>query len=514
MNALLLRARTFDTTAGEPVSLSSIGEAEASDEQLYLVQMVGPVKEDWVGELESSADILSYIPNNAYLVRANAEGLARINRLKSADRSFIQWIGAFKPEYKIAPEISLASDQELSVTVQFVSGGDTERDLKELGLASPASLIGRPSSVLSFTNVQLRIPAGRVADLARKGNVTWIEPWSPPELLDEKQGLILAGSFTGNTLNPPGYLAWLRAKGLATTPDFIVDVADSGLDRGLLDPAVLHKDFLNPAGLARVAYARYFGDTNDPVPANDVAGHGTINSAIVGGYNVDSGFPYVDTEGYSLGLGVHPFAKLGTTRIFAPDYTNPSLPAMLDMMYRDGARISNNSWGAYNNNYTIESQTYDSLVRDARRGEAGNQEMTVIFSSGNKGPNGNLTSPGTAKNVIMVGASENLRTGLDGCRVDTEGANDINSLIDFSSGGPTNDGRRKPEIVAPGTHIQGARSQDHGRRRLRAELPFGPDALHLVIRNEPLRPGRRRSSRARTTILSAVRGTSPERRDG
>ena len=462
LNLLLLRARPFDTTAGEPVYLSSLGEADASDQQLYLVQMVGPVKENWVSELESAADILSYIPNNAYLVRASAAGLARINNLKSADRGFIQWMGAFKPDYKIAPEISLASDQELSVTVQFVRGSDTEGDIEKLRMNSSVSLIGEPSNVLGFTNVHVRVPASSVAELARKGNVTWIEHWSAPELLDERQGLIVAGSFSGNQLNQPGYLAWLRAKGLATTPDFIVDVADSGLDRGLLDPAVLHKDFLNPAGLARVAYARYFGDSDDPIPASDSAGHGTINSAIVGGYNVDSGFPYTDGEGYSLGLGVHPFAKLGTTRIFAPDYTNPSLPAMVDMMYRDGARISSNSWGSYNNNYTTDSQTYDSLVRDARRGEAGNQELTVIFSSGNRGAGGNLTSPGTAKNVIMVGASENLRPGSDGCRVDTEGANDINSLIDFSSGGPTNDGRRKPEIVAPGTHIQGARSQDRG----------------------------------------------------
>ncbi|HEX8091485.1 MAG TPA: hypothetical protein VF762_21710, partial [Blastocatellia bacterium] len=44
MNLLLLRARTFDTTEGDPVSLSSLGEAEASEEQLYLVQMIGPVK--------------------------------------------------------------------------------------------------------------------------------------------------------------------------------------------------------------------------------------------------------------------------------------------------------------------------------------------------------------------------------------------------------------------------------------------------------------------------------------
>ncbi len=85
--------------------------------------------------------------------------------------------------------------------------------------------------------------------------------------------------------------------------------------------------------------------------------------------------------------------------------------------------------------------------------------MTVVFSSGNKGPGGNLSSPGTAKNVLTVGASESLRPGIDGCQIGTNGADDINSLIFFSSGGPTADGRVKPDIVAPGTHIEGARSQ-------------------------------------------------------
>ena len=135
---------------------------------------------------------------------------------------------------------------------------------------------------------------------------------------------------------------------------------------------------------------------------------------------------------------------------------------MLSKMYADGARISSNSWGTYNNTYTADCQMYDSLVRDAQADVQGNQEMTVVFSSGNKGAGGHLTSPGSAKNTILVGASENLRTGVDGCNIDTTGADDINSLIDFSSGGPTTDGRNKPDICAPGTHIQGARSQARG----------------------------------------------------
>src|ERR1051325_4967160 len=153
---------------------------------------------------------------------------------------------------------------------------------------------------------------------------------------------------------------------------------------------------------------------------------------------------------------------MGASKIVGPDYLNPSLTTLVDQMYGNGARVSNNSWGSYNNTYTTDSQTYDHMGRDARAGDAGNQELTIIFSSGNKGAGGNLTSPGNAKNTIMVGASENLRPGLDGCQVDSTGGDNINDIIDFSSSGPTTDGRFKPEIIAPGTHIQGARSQDRG----------------------------------------------------
>lgn len=461
LNVLLLRAGAFDTTEVEAASASALDEPNFADKQLYLVQFVGPIKKQWVNELKSYADVVSYIPNNAYLVRANADGLARINDLKSVSGSHVQWTGAFKPSYKIAPEIPLDSDDEVTSTIQLVSTSDTASEVQDL-IARESSLIEPPSPVLNYINIRVKVQARRLAEIARISDVVWIEPWTEPALHDEKQGLILAGKLTGSETTASSYLAWLQSKGIGSTPDFIVDVADTGIDQGSLDPEVLHKDFLNSAGLARVAYARYIGAFDQDAIPLDYPGHGTINASIVGGYNVDSNFPYVDPDGYRFGLGVHPYARLGVTQIFAPQYTNPSFPVMLDRMYGDGARISNNSWGTYNNSYTTDCQTYDSLVRDAQPAVQGNQEITVVFSSGNKGPGGNLTSPGSAKNTIVVGASENLRAGVDGCAIDSTGADDINSLIGFSSGGPTTDGRTKPDICAPGTHIQGARSQARG----------------------------------------------------
>ena len=462
MNLIELRAGAFDTTEGEPETLSSLSEPQPAGEQLLLVQMIGPIKQEWFDLLQANAEIVSYVPNNAYLVRAGVDGLQRLKDLRLEDKNIIQWSGPFRPAYKIAPELSLESSQETLVTVQLATTDSTPSDIESIAGVSSGPLISEPTSVLNYTNVRIKADPRRLAEIARMSNVVWIEPWSMPQMLDERQDLIVAGSFIGvNGLAPPGYLNWLHSKRLDSTPDFIVDVSDSGIDQGILDPAVLHKDFLNQAGLARVVYARLLGQNVIEGFINDTSGHGTLNAGIVGGYNAIPSFPYLDSAGYSLGLGVHPFVKLGISKIFNPEYTSPNMLDMVDRMYRDGARISSNSWGAYNNSYTTDAQLYDSLVRDARRTEPGNQELTVVFASGNKGAGGNLSTPATAKNVITVGASENMRpTGIDGCGIASDGADDILSLIKFSSSGPATDGRKKPDLVAPGTHVQSAQSQD------------------------------------------------------
>jgi hypothetical protein len=285
-------------------------------------QFVGPIKEEWVNELSSYADVVAYVPNNAYLVRASSKGLARINKLKANSASHVQWTGSFKPAYKIAPEIPQDSDQEITSTIQLVSDSNTAVEIQDLLARSSASVIGAPTTVLSYTNIRVRVRPRQLATIARMTNVVWIEPWTAPVLNDEKQGLILAGKLTGSE-PPSSYLSWLQSKGITSAPDFLVDVADTGIDQGSLDPQVLHKDFLNSAGLSRVVYARYIGAFDDEAVPQDYAGHGTINASIVGGYNVDTAFPYVDGDGYKFGLGIRPFARLGVTQIFAPAYTIP-----------------------------------------------------------------------------------------------------------------------------------------------------------------------------------------------
>ena len=98
--------------------------------------------------------------------------------------------------------------------------------------------------------------------------------------------------------------------------------------------------------------------------------------------------------------------------------------------------------------------------------------MVEVFAAGNDRQSGHrcanegygsINSPGTAKNVITVGASENVRpiSGLSGCGVGDFMADSARDILDFSSRGPTND-RQKPDLVAPGTHMVGASPQYAG----------------------------------------------------
>src|SRR5207302_1313139 len=112
-------------------------------------------------------------------------------------------------------------------------------------------------------------------------------------------------------------------------------------------------------------------------------------------------------SGFHYGLGVCPFVGVGSSVIFDPDtFTSPNYNTLMSAAYTSKARISNNSWGANTAGaYDSDAQNYDALVRDAQTGVGGNQEMVIVFASGNAGAGaGTVGSPGTAKNVITVGA--------------------------------------------------------------------------------------------------------------
>ena len=455
----------FDPAARDSLAAK---DAPEPDDALVVVQFAGPVKEEWLAGLrETGARVVHYVAQNGYLVYAEGAALERVAALVGGPAG----VRAATP---VRPEDKLAATGG-AVAVQTVAGQAGEEARGRV--AAAAAELRDPSQVEGVRTQFARLEPSLVHELAADPGVIGVAPYALPELHDERGAQIAAGNITGNNPSGPGFLPWLEGKGFATSGlfNFTIDVTDSGLDSGNA-AAPAHSDFRQEglgAGTSRVTYAN--NHTLDPGGARDCTGHGTNVASIAAGFGV-TGSGRVDGSGYRHGMGMAPRARLGASKIFACDgkfelvgtYTNVASSA-----YAAGARISNNSWGiAVPGQYSAESAEYDALVRDAAPGAAGNQQLVEVFTAGNDGDevsgNGNegyasITAPGTAKNVITVGASESVRSlgGDDGCGVIDSEANDPEDIINFSGRGPTDDGRRKPDLVAPGTHMVGAAPQ-HG----------------------------------------------------
>jgi hypothetical protein len=415
---------------------------------LYIVQFVGPTQDAWLKELESTgAKVVTYVSNNAYVVYGDARSAALISRM---DEPFVQWMGDYQPAYKLTPAMTAARTMgdaaSLKVTVQLLNNAEGNQQAYNLRAYS-RQFIGE-SRVLNYRNITAVIQASQLTGLAESDGVFAIEERKEIERLDEAQGQILAGNLSGNSPTGPGYLSFLASKGFNSSQfgSFVVEVADDATS------ITGHPDL--PSG--RVVFQ------NNPTNQTGVqGGHGFLNTNIIGGFNTGTGSAFEDSLGFNYGLGIAPFARMGSTAIFGP--SNFSSTAWENTAYGQGARISSNSWGftgAAAQRYDTNAQEYDRIVRDAQSGVAGNQQLIVVFAAGNAGSGaGTVSSPATAKNVITVGASENVRqTGTDGCGIANTGADSANDIISFSSRGPVNsaggDGRIKPDIVAPGTHIE------------------------------------------------------------
>jgi hypothetical protein len=108
---------------------------------LYLVQFAGPIQDGWLDALTRlGVEVVSYMPNNAYVVRAQAGAALSLPFFKN--NSFTQFVGDYEPAYRLSPALQAARKEPaetlVDVTVQVIDGPDADRtiaDLKEIGRA-------------------------------------------------------------------------------------------------------------------------------------------------------------------------------------------------------------------------------------------------------------------------------------------------------------------------------------------------------------------------------------------
>lgn len=420
------------------------GQAPAGG--LYLVQLNGPVQDEALDALlATGVELVSYIPYNAYVIRASSTAAAALIAAKLPQ---VQFLGDYEPGFRLSRELRHEGRALLKDTVDvIVQVVDSPAVASAINALAALGEVRGSHQVGNFHNVRLTVRTSQLDAVASVPDVFAIELQKQRRILDEAQGQIVAGNVSaGGIVAAPGYLTWLGSKGFNGTQftSFAVEVTDDAYSLSG------HPDLPN----SRIAFE--FNPTGQTGPQG---GHGFLNSHIVGGFNNGTGAAVEDWRGYNYGLGIAPWARVGVTAIFGNGAATSS--AWESAAYAASARISSNSWGldgAFS--YDTSAQEFDRIVRDAQTGTDGNQQMIVVFAAGNDGSAANtIGSPATAKNVISVGASENDRqAGLDGCNIGNTGADNANDIIGFSSRGPVNsvggDGRVKPDLVAPGTHIQ------------------------------------------------------------
>ena len=238
---------------------------------------------------------------------------------------------------------------------------------------------------------------------------------------------------------------------------------DNGQDGGAYDPAVLdsgtdldhpgledatnrenHWSWYLVAASAHPDYADYTG-------IDDRNGHGTHVMGIVGSYGTSS---YPNHLGMAFGVekAVHLKAGFNKTNGRASMYQSDAMWLVDRALYHqeqlfpvygtddfqddvDGINLSYG--GETTEDETDYSRFWDSVV-------SGYPDTVVTLSAGNDGPGNTIfASPACSYNAITVAAVDDQNTA----------SRDDDTIASYSTRGPTANGRRKPDIAAPGSNI-------------------------------------------------------------
>ena len=461
----------------------------------HLVQFVGPIKEEWLDEIEKAGG-QPRVPHGAftYVVRADDRALARIRKL-----SCVRWVGHLSHRDRIEPSVlggrgSKPSEVPESLprtkilpglyTVEFFTAKDLQNALagvKKIGFEvmdqdknAAVAVIEDPKGGAAA--------AKRLRELSAIHGVRFIRKRAFKRTSNDVAEQIMGTRATLNAADLD-----LSGKGE------VIAVCDTGLDNA--DLQTIHQDF---AGRIKAIksypitkdFAAYINNPGGDDGAADLdSGHGTH----VAGSVLGNGATSLSLPGNTRPIrGLAFKARLVFQAIEQEmKWKNPAyyqrygryllsgIPLDLTRLFSDAyqqkARIHSNSWGGGQpGEYDSQSEQLDRFVWE-------HKDFCVLVACGNDGTDQDgdgkinpmsVTSPATAKNCITVGACENERTAFN---TNTYGgwwpsdypvapyrndpmANNADQVAAFSSRGPTRDGRIKPEVVAPGTFILSTRS--------------------------------------------------------
>ncbi len=419
----------FDIRKGEP-ELSKSLTLEQSD--YYIIHYNGPVYPEYVKRIEATGvKVYSYIPNYAFLIKMNEITKTEIEHIE-----FIDWIGVYQPAYKISGQDEFKTLQGIrKVTILLYPDVQLEGVIDFLETIG-AKIIDTAESKWDKLIIA-EIDLLSVPEIAQIEEVNWIEPWHETVLYNDNVQWILQTASSGNRR------IWDMG---ITGDDELLSTCDSGI-------RVSHYAFRNtssswistwgdyPTHRKIIAYhpASTMGaGWNDFGDEAHIAYHGTHtagtacgNDDVMGspsgrdGVGIDSRIYFLDGGGSNDGY-IHMYSNLND--LFILPYNGNAAGSV---------KMISNSWGS------TGFGVYDARCSQLDQFMWQHQDFLVFFSNGNDGPGTmTVTPPATAKNCVSVG----------GCR---NGAS-YQSIYSSSSRGPTQDGRYKPTILAPGQSVYSA----------------------------------------------------------
>jgi hypothetical protein len=417
--------------------------------------------------------IVGYVPSNTYIVALDAT-----HTLDTvAEDASVRWAGLYQPGMKLDP--SLYTDARASLA-QAPQGG---YELEIYGFAGESAeglakgFAKTPGTSVVVMNERadapyVRMHAGNLAQLgalvraatAQEG-VSWVGHYLQPSVNNASAVAAIQGNSTA---------AGAGAGAVGTpTPMWdhnifgsgqVVAISDSGLDNNeawftTLDKgsgpvtAIVNSQNTTPPALGTATpNNKLYGywvqpgatayDNNNVCPGgtSPTSYHGTHTSGTIAGdaAGVFGATTYLASTptaaNHESADGMAPNAQL----LFLDIGNDPSgclaiqdLPGTIAQGYAAGTRIHSASWGS------PSAGVYSGNDFDADFVLSQSEDMVFVVSAGNNGPGATTTgSPGNAKNTITVGMLGHA------------GSTTVNG---GSSRGPTADGRRKPDIMAPGS---------------------------------------------------------------
>ena len=380
----------------------------------------------------SGLEVREFIGPSGLMVQGTASALFRAQSISSVIAQWDVPLAMFLDDSMLdvmmfEDGIETLQDEEIRLEgwwshqqIDSLSIADDEGNTIKQELSDVAAIALDDAEHLDLGQYRGKLSVKTVLDVVRQPSVMWLR-FEPQMAYDNDQS---KNHMQINTMRSY-FTTDLDGSGQ------IVAVADSGLDDD-------HGDF----GTRIVGNYDVIGDGST---ADRHSGHGTHVACTVLGDGSRGGY-----------AGVAPDAELyfqAMENDNTGNFVSPSLNYLLNSAYNAGARIHTNSWGSSatstQGEYTSEAEAVDDRSFNYDKVSNGQEGLTILFAAGNDGPDaGTVGSPSTAKNVITVGNHQARYSGAP------------DNLMSGSSRGPTDDGRIKPDIIAPGGYVRSCRAQE------------------------------------------------------